>query len=159
MYPIAWGRSIRFFVNIFTPASVPTPSLTFLECSLVGSLAVREDGLDEDADAALGRVPAADDGEAQRLPPAPLLEHDGVEPQLQGLGAPPQRGRGRGAAAAVLRGSAKASIRTLELREVIESQLSIWKQLTCLPPTDEATEIPVTHDTPDTCVGERSIRN
>ncbi len=52
---------------------------TFGQLTVLGGLTGGQDGLDENADAALRRISAADDGEAEGLAAVTLLEDDGVE--------------------------------------------------------------------------------
>ncbi len=52
---------------------------TFGQLTVLGGLTGGQDGLDENADAPLRRISAADDGETEGLAAVTLLEDDGVE--------------------------------------------------------------------------------
>ncbi len=52
---------------------------TFGQLTVLGGLTGGQDGLDENADAPLRRISAADDREAEGLAAVTLLEDDGVE--------------------------------------------------------------------------------
>ena len=77
-----------------THTLTPTHIYTFCQLAVLGRLAGGQDGLDEDADAALRRIPAADNGEAQRFSAVTLLEDDRVEGRRAGgrMFEPPWKG-------------------------------------------------------------------
>jgi len=59
--------------------------VTFFESGFLGGLAAGKDGLDVNAHVSFGRIPSADDAEAEAFLAAALLVSDGVDVKRQGF--------------------------------------------------------------------------